>query len=143
MHYEIQFARINLDYYKYDINQIYMVINTSYINLPVMLRYTVPLTSSEIRPFISAGAQIAFTMKNECKVMEDVMDGSVLIAENFYSAELLAKQYAGYTAGVGLQYHVRHRINLYTEFRYAMSYAVGQPAMLDRRDWFLLTGINF
>lgn len=143
MHYEIQFARSNFDYYKYDINQIYMVINTSYINLPVMLRYTIPLASSVFRPFIAAGGQLAFTMQHESNVMEDIMDGQVIISENLYSADLLAKKYAGYTAGAGIQFHVRHRMNIYAEFRYAMSYAVGQPAMLDRRDWFLLTGINF
>jgi hypothetical protein len=143
LHYECQYARNNFDYYRYDINQIYMVINTSSINIPVMLRYTLPVKSLKIRPFINVGGQIAFTMKNECNVMEDVMDGEVIIAENFYSPDLLAKQYAGYTAGAGFQFHIRNRINLYAELRYAMSYAVAQPTMLDRRDWFLMTGINF
>lgn len=143
LHYELQFARNNFNYYTYKIKQIWMVINTSRISLPVMVRYTAPVANSIVRPYINAGGHVSFTIQNESKVMEDVMDGPVILSETIYSADLLANMYLGYDTGAGLQFNVYRRLNLYTEFRYSGSYPIDNSRLLGKREWCLLTGISF
>ncbi len=142
-HPEIQYVRNNFDYYRYKINQYWMVINTSCFNIPLMFRYTAPLSSAKIQPYVNAGGQISFLLKEETLVLEDVMQNQVIVSENFYRFSLLADQYGGYIAGAGLQFNIRHRINFFVEFRYAKAYAFLESTLLDKEEYFLLTGINF
>jgi hypothetical protein len=143
VHYELQYARNNYSYYRYLTNQYYMVINTSCINIPVLLRYTLGGAGSRIHPYVNAGMQAAITMQKDSEVMEDEMDGRVVVAETFYKSELMGNQYLGYVAGAGLSVKIHHRMNFYTEVRYTGSYAFSQPTCLDKRELFLLTGISF
>jgi hypothetical protein len=142
-HPEVQYVRNNFDYYSYNINQYWMVINTSCINFPMMLRYTIPLASSKVRPFANAGIQASVLIKNDSQVLEDVMGGEVIVSENLYNADLLSPFYAGYIAGAGLQFNILHRINFFAEFRYSRGYALLEPTLLDKGEYFLLTGISF
>jgi hypothetical protein len=142
-HPEIQYIRNNFDYYRYNVNQTWLVINTSCINFPLMFRYTLPVASSKVAPYINAGCQASFLLKNDCHVLEDSMVGSIIVAEDLYKAELLAPFYVGYVTGAGLQFNIHHRINFFAEFRYSKSYAALEPTLMDKGEYFLLTGISF
>jgi hypothetical protein len=143
VHTELQYIRNNFNYFAYKINKIWMAINTSCINIPVMVRYTLPAGGSKLRPYLNAGGELAISLGKDSKVLEDVMSGSVVLSESIYSVKLLPDYYVGYNAGGGLEFNIHGRMNLYAELRYSASSPMAQPTLLGKRNLFLLTGISF
>jgi hypothetical protein len=143
-HPEFQFVRNNFKYHQYNYKyEATMVINTICINFPLMIRYTVPISEKKFRPYVNAGFVASFLLKNESLILETTIKDEVIISDKYYRADLLGDQYAGYITGAGVQFNIHHRLNLFAELRYGRSYAFLNNTLLNKRECYLLTGINF
>jgi len=144
LHPEAQFVRNNFDYFNDgQIDKQEMVINTSCLNLPILLKYVMPIHNVKAKPYLGAGGMFSILLSNETIILESKMIDEFLVPQKYYNADLLAGQYIGYIASGGFQFNLYHRINLFTEFRYVRSFSMIQENRLDKGEFFFLTGLSF
>jgi hypothetical protein len=116
----------------YDIN-----INTSSVNVPLLIRYTYP--SLKYRPFADIGGTYSSKIKNKCtiyttEITDNIVDIEKSINDNPYSQKRL-----GFSAGAGIQYNIDYRKSVFLELRFNSLYALTKEALGNKSIQFLIS----
>ncbi len=136
-------SRFSENHYEIIDNQyVSLVVNSTSLQMPVLLRYTYP--SLKIRPFLNAGGSLWYDIINESGIYKtNTISEENNIIELPYSAPGLG---AGFSIGTGVEYKFNHRNSLFLELRYTKKYGIGSgdtySILLNRAGIQLITGIN-
>lgn len=94
-----------------------LLINTTSIHAPVLLRYTLP--SFGWQPFLNIGGVYTYHFQNESELFESTRDGGVLIINEVLQEPLLSDNMLGYVAGIGIQRNIDIRKVASMEIRFS------------------------
>lgn len=116
-----------------------MIINTTSINLPVLIRYTYP--SVKLRPFVNAGLSFSYNLKNDSYIYTSTFSGDIIEIGKLEDIEISSSKLLGYSVGIGFEYNLNIRNSLFVELRYNDLFGIGS-AKEKRHDIQLFIGIN-
>ena len=116
IHPEISFTKNNYSS-EYEMEEYYVIveINTSSLNIPVLLRYYFPVNKS--RPYISFGGIYAYQFKEDFSLWTMPAD------EGEYPAPVVTNQ-LGMVGGIGYQFDLTYHMRLYIDCRYNYLYGL-------------------
>lgn len=84
-----------------------VVINTSSISVPVLLRYTLP--TLVWRPFINAGGSYLYHLTNQSNLYRSSIDQNVITINKVEQQPFISDSMVGYSFGIGLQRNIDYR----------------------------------
>ncbi|MBF9255749.1 outer membrane beta-barrel protein [Pontibacter sp. 172403-2] len=84
-----------------------VVVNTTSVNVPVLLRYTLPTLGW--RPFIDAGGSYLYHLTNKGKIYESSIDQTTVTIDEVQQETLISRSMVGYSLGIGLQRNLDFR----------------------------------
>ena len=84
-----------------------VVINTTSLNVPVLLRYTLPTLGW--RPFINAGGSYLYHLTNKSSLYRSSIDQNVITINKVQQQPLISTSMVGYSLGIGLQRNLDFR----------------------------------
>lgn len=93
-----------------------VVINTTSLNVPVLLRYTLPTLAW--RPFINAGGSYLYHLTNKSSVYRSSIDQNTVRINKVEQKPLLSTSMVGYSLGIGLQRNIDFRKVVAGELRF-------------------------
>ena len=93
-----------------------VVVNITSLNLPALLRYTLPTTVW--RPFINAGGLCSFFLKYDRDIYESTIDQNEIIINEVQHESYAYEGMLGYSLGIGLQRNLYYRKIASLELRY-------------------------
>jgi hypothetical protein len=123
------------------INDIDLIVNTSIINIPFMLRYTLPMR--KIRPFVNAGGVYAYNFINTSALYRTTISNETIEMGPIDHSRIISDHLLGYIAGGGLEYKLNYRNSLFFELRYNMLYGLSNIQSMNKSGFNFITGINF
>lgn len=88
-------------------SEVDVVINTTSLNVPVLLRYTLPPLAW--RPFINAGGSYLYHLTNKSSVYRSSIDQKVITINKVDQQPLISTSMVGYSLGIGLQRNLDYR----------------------------------
>ncbi|MEO9476264.1 MAG: outer membrane beta-barrel protein [Cyclobacteriaceae bacterium] len=108
-----------------------MVVKLSTIQIPLLLRYTLP--KLKWRPFVNVGGNFAYHFKNSSRVYQSDITSDVIMMrlptkENHMSIYTFA-----YNIGAGLQYNLNYRNMMSAELRYNNQIPTGNAYIVDNQ----------
>jgi hypothetical protein len=119
-----------------------IVINLMSINLPVLIRYTMPVKG--ISPFIDAGAIYTFNIRNRNDIYVFEETDNIIDIKIESDSELLTRHQLGYSLGAGLQIKVSYRNSIIWEVRYQKLYSLSIiPDTYNLNEFQIIAGFNF
>jgi len=138
VHPEVFFTK-NTYFSQYDLDEYYVEveISTASLNLPVLMRYYLPLNTA--RPFLSAGILYAYQIKDDFySLTMPEADGAE------YPAPVVNNQ-IGFSAGIGGQFDLNYRFRLYLDarFNYLNGLRISGQESYDKQEWQISGGISF
>ena len=139
-HAEINYSRQDVSYTLYSQELIpELTINTSYLRIPFMIRYTHPFLKT--RPFINLGGIYSMDINNKSELWEEVYKGGEWI-EYERKVNLIDHQ-QGFIVGGGLQFRLDYRRSFFVEARYGKLYRSFKKGYYNTNLIQILAGINF
>ncbi len=139
---EAFYAKNGFSYNYYDQGKdVDIVINTSSISLPVLLRYTYP--SAKYQPFINIGAAYTFHFNNESSIYEALITNDQIMINEVTAHNLIQDQQLALTIGTGLQMKIDYRKSVFIEGRFINGFGLSEPNQLNMNQIQILTGISF
>ncbi len=137
VHPEVFFTK-NTYFSQYEVDEYYaeVEISTASINLPVLMRYYLPLNSA--RPYLSTGILYAYQIKHDFSAWTIPGDGTEFPAP-------VVKNQLGFSAGIGGQFDLNHRLRLYLDarFNYLKGLRISGQESYDKQEWQISGGISF
>jgi hypothetical protein len=116
-----------------------VVVNVSTLQVPLLLRYTLP--APKWRPFLNIGGTFAYHVENASAIYESSITDEVILIDQPIRNDLVPDQLLMYSAGIGLQYSLDYRKTLSAEVRYSQSPAGRDTFGQTRLDLFI--GFSF
>lgn len=119
---------LGVNYFKTGISYNYLtnasdvdiVVNLTSIELPFLLRYTMP--RQNWRPFFNIGFNYLYHIDNSNKLYESIIEEDVITINNVLNKSFVSDELFGYSIGVGIQYHLNFKNIISTEIRYTSYY---------------------
>jgi hypothetical protein len=93
-----------------------VVVNITSLNLPVLLRYTLP--TLVWRPFINAGGIYSYHLKYKQEIYESTFNQDEIIIHEVRYESHTSEGMPGYSLGIGLQRNMNYRQITSIELRY-------------------------
>jgi len=122
----------------YDIN---MMVNTTSINMPVLIRYTYP--SMKLRPFVNAGFIFTYNIINNSKLITSTPSNhSDIVGTNIDENPRISKSQIGLAIGCGVEYKLNYKHSLFIEFRSNNIFSLHTTEVLNKTEFQLITGVN-
>lgn len=118
-----------------------LVINTTSLSLPLLLRYTIP--SKSIRPYFELGAIYTYNLRNESTKYESIIDGSLIDVISVSEESLIPENQAGFSIGAGVQYNLSLKNILSLGLRYYNQYPVGNSSSFSNKSFQIISSISF
>ena len=117
------------------------VANISTLELPLLVRYTVPLAS--VYPFIEMGGLASWNFKRDDFFQEELINGQTINIIESYEPDLINQFYTGFSFGGGIEYPIFPKMSLFLECRY--DYCLNRSTLSQFRlsKFNLTTGIAF
>lgn len=125
LHVDLTFNKASCEKYEPEDNSgrtIHMIYNRTTLNLPVMLRYTFTSLKGKWLPFVQAGIQGDFYLKDECfdyrvfKYKQDDEDEDEL---GYYYGKYDAGKYNfSFVAGAGIEYRLTPKHSVFFDMKY-------------------------
>jgi opacity protein-like surface antigen len=138
-------ANYNRNHYRYDKrtekSDVGILVKTSSLNVPVMLRYAYPFVNC--RPFVNAGAIYSFHMNSETQGFHAVISENSSETSQLEKDLVPLRHQAGLTAGCGIQINLSQAHSLCVEFRYMKTFSLHAQEFLRTNSFGLSTSINF
>ena len=116
------------------------VANTTSINIPVLIRYTLPTMG--VRPFLNAGIIYTFNISNNTGLYTSTIYPTYIESTESNVTSLITKNQLGFTAGGGIEFKVNNAHSVFIELRYNKLYSLPNEYMLNKSDIQLITGLN-
>jgi Outer membrane protein beta-barrel domain len=116
-----------------------ILINTTSINLPVLIRYTYP--SVKYHPFINLGTTFAYNIRNEFDSYSSTISNQIVEIEKLNLTTIIPDKQIGLSFGGGIQYNIDYRKSLFFELRYNTTFGIPKETFRNNRFQFLV-GIN-
>lgn len=114
--------------------------NISSINLPLLIRYTMPLLS--IRPYVNAGFCLTYNFQNSSQFITTLVRPDLVQLINFDSNSYIRKDQFGICFGAGFEYKINHRNSLFFELRYNKHLNSRSNYYFNINQFQLFTGFN-
>jgi hypothetical protein len=138
---ELLFSRNGYSYNWSDENHdVDLVINTTSISLPVLIRYSYP--SIKGRPFINVGGTYVNNIRNDCQEYEAVIMGNAINIKKTNEESTISSNMLGLTLGAGFQYKVTYKNYASIELRYDKLQGVSHSGSL-KETIQLISSFNF
>ncbi len=115
--------------------------STSALTLPIMLRLTYP--SNKIRPFVNAGINYSYNLKNENTLYGSTIGQSITERNLINAHPTISKSNIGYAIGSGVEYKLTHKMAMFFELRYTKLFGFNNQDSLNSSGIQLFTGVNF
>lgn len=140
-------AELFLSKHGYSYNQLVdnkdldFIANFTSLNVPILLKYAYP--SKRIRPFINAGINGTYLIKNKSLLHEITINVTTIEINDTEIASMISDFQLGYVIGGGLEYKLNYKNSLFFELRYCNQYNIEDSEFLGNSKLSVLTGINF
>ena len=125
-----EFSKMNVDF----------VANTTTINFPVLIRYTIPFM--DIKPFLNAGLLYNFNLKNSTAIYSSTIFPTYIQSSGVEGTSMISKSQAGFSAGGGVEFKLDEKHSVFIELRYNKLYSLPNQYTLNKSEFQLITGIN-
>lgn len=129
-------ANTQLNSYNADI-----LINQTTLKVPLMIRYTVP--SLKVRPYINAGVEYSYNVRNESIMYKATVDSNIVQFHTPTKDDLISNHQVGYVVGAGMQYHINYKRIVFVEIRYNKEYSLQLLGTYNKTNVEIISGINF
>lgn len=116
-----------------------VVINYTSLNMPFLLRYTVP--TIDWRPFVNTGAIYSYQFRNENNIYESSINQNVITINELQKHSLISESMLGYSFGLGLQKNLTYKKIAAVEFRFNQLFGNGNT--LNKSHFEILTSFSF
>lgn len=113
--------------------------NLSSLKLPVLVRYTIPL--STIRPFLNVGPLMAYNQNKGDELYSTNIGENTIEIFNIQGASFISTYQLGHSIGIGVEYIRSVGHSIFFEARYNSLYGFSET--LSSRQFQFLIGINF
>jgi len=141
-HAEVYFSSNGYSYNYRDLNKdLDILINTTSLNIPMLLRYTLP--TLKMRPFLDVGGLYSLQMKNENAIYSSTIKNDIIYINEITSSSLISNHEIGYSLGCGIQWNINYKNSIFFEFRYNNMVHNPSPESFGKREIQLQTGFNF
>jgi hypothetical protein len=98
-----------------------ILINFTSIDVPVLVRYTVP--SMKLRPFVNGGGVFSYHMNNTSNIYQATVNQDVITINEISSHKLVSDEQFGFSIGGGVQKNINYKNTISVELRYSKLYA--------------------
>ena len=141
LHPEIYFQKNKFSGHSIINNEInYITINTTSINIPLLIRYTYP--ALKLRPYVNIGGTFTYNISGNNVVYATTISDDIIEIEEIINSNVYSEKQFGYTAGGGIQYSIDNRKSLFLELRY--NYLNGlTKETYGNKSFQCIIGINF
>ncbi len=120
------------------INDRDIAVNTTSVNVPLLLRYTMP--ARRVKPFFNAGGSFFYTIQRSTSIYEALFREEQVIIDKVEVAPFVPHAMYGYSIGAGCQYKVDIRKTVSLELRFGQYFASSD--LLNRNSLALLFGFT-
>ena len=142
VHSELYFSRHGFSNNKHVENKdIDLVVNTSTLSLPILLRYTYPYY--KIRPYVNTGSYFTYSLKNQDAVYEATIEEGIIEINKISENSLISQFHIGFSAGGGVVYKITYRNSIFLEARFSKRYELSGNDAFNNSEISFFTGINF
>jgi opacity protein-like surface antigen len=111
------------------------------VNLPVLLRYTMPTT--KIRPYFNAGINFTKNFQSDYSLYKTDIYSNIIEINKVNEEPLIEANLVGFSVGAGLEYRLNIRNSLFLETRYCMQYGADNLGIFNNATIQILAGFNF
>jgi hypothetical protein len=118
-----------------------LVINTTSLSMPVLLRYTLP--TFKTRPFFELGGIYTYNIRNEGIELESSKNNDIITVLNASYNPLISDKQIGYSIGGGVQVSLRYRNILSLGLRFSNLYRISDQGSLNEKTIHLISSISF
>ena len=118
-----------------------LVINTTSLSMPVLLRYTLP--TYKVRPFFELGGIYTYNIRNEGIEFKSSKNNDIITVLNASYSPLISDIQVGYSFGGGVQFSLGYRNILSLGLRYNNLYRVSDKGSLNEKTIHLISSISF
>lgn len=125
-----EFTQKNIDF----------VANTTTINIPVLIRYTLPFM--EIKPFLNAGLVYAYNFKNSTVIYNSTIFPTYKESSGLEGTSMISKNQVGLSAGGGMEFKLNEKHAVFIELRYNQLNCIPNQYSLSKSEFQLITGLN-
>jgi hypothetical protein len=123
LHPEIYYQKNAFSSHSVSFNSRYdIIINSTSINVPILLRYTYPLLN--YRPFINFGGSFLYNFRNNNAIYTSTINDNVIEIEELKNINIYSEKQFGYSLGGGIQYNLDFRKSIFVELRYNNLYGL-------------------
>lgn len=141
LHAEVYYSQNGFSYNHRTANQdIDIVVNTSTLNVPLLIRYTLP--TLKMRPFVNAGGIYTYHFKNENVLYAADIEQDVITINKVSETAFISENRVGFSLGGGLEYKLNYKRAISVELRYNKTYGISDTGFLNSGEFQLITGIN-
>ena len=116
------------------------VANTTSINIPVLIRYTLPTLHA--RPFLNAGIIYTFNINNSTGLYTSTIYPTYIESSEMNTTPLISKNQIGFSAGGGFEFKLKNTHSVFIELRYNKLYCIPDDYMINKSEFQIITGIN-
>ena len=142
IHGELNYSKLGYSYNtKLDDRDLDFVANLSSLNVPFLLRYSLP--TNKIRPFVNLGGIVTFNVRNESLLNHISISGNIIEINKATDNSLIDDVQIGYSVGGGLEYIINSKRSLFFELRYNKQQGINDLTSIYTSDFGVSTGINF
>ena len=129
LHADLTFNKASCEKYEpedKDGRTFHMIYNRTTLNLPVMLRYTFTFLKGKCLPFVQAGIQGDFYLKDECfdyrvyKYKQDEEDEP----QYYYEKYDAGKSSTSFVAGAGIEYRLTAKHSIFFDIKYTTPFGM-------------------
>lgn len=118
-----------------------LVINTTSLSIPVLIRYTLPTLKTQ--PFFEFGGIYTYNVRNEGIELESSKNNDVITVLNASYNTLVPDRQIGYSFGGGIQFSLRYRNILTLGLRYSKLYRISEQGALNEKAINIISSISF
>ena len=116
------------------------VVNTTSINIPVLIRYTFQYMHAS--PFLNAGIIYTLNIKNSTALYTSTIYPTYIESSEMNTTPLISKNQLGYSAGGGFEFHLNNSHSVFIELRYTKLYSIPTEYMMNKSEFQLIAGLN-
>jgi hypothetical protein len=117
-----------------------IIINTTSINIPVLIRYTYP--SLKYRPYINLGGTFTYNIRNNNAIYSTTITNDIVEIEKTNTSNIYSEKQIGYTIGGGIQCNINYRKSIFFEIRYNNLYGITEETYGNKSFQYII-GLNF
>lgn len=118
-----------------------IVVNREALQLPLLLRYTLP--TKTIRPFVNIGFTYAHNLRYESNMYSATQSQGQIEIRKLLDYSFIAKDQIGISIGSGIEYKLNFKKSLFFDVRYNHLYGLPDVKSMDNAKYFRNSEINF